>query len=52
MKFVQGLVQPKPLNEIKNALIAKFKKPKSESQCITELKEIKQKVAKPVWEFD
>jgi hypothetical protein len=25
---------------------------KSESQCITELKEIKQKVAEPVWEFD
>jgi hypothetical protein len=44
MKLVQGLAQPKPLNEIKNALIAEFKKPKSESQCITELKEIKQKV--------
>jgi hypothetical protein len=52
MKLVQGLAQPKPLNEIKNALIADFKKPKSESQCITELKEIKQKVAEPVWEFD
>jgi hypothetical protein len=52
MKLVQGLAQPKPLNEIKNALIAEFKKPKSESQCITELKEIKQKVAEPVWEFD
>jgi hypothetical protein len=33
-------------------LIAEFKKPKSESQCITELKEIKQKVVEPVWEFD
>jgi hypothetical protein len=52
MKLVQGLVQPKPLDEIKNALIAELKKPKSESQCITELKEIKQKVAEPVWEFD
>jgi hypothetical protein len=52
MKLVQGLAQPKPLNQIKNALIAEFKKPKSESQCITELKEIKQKVAEPVWEFD
>jgi hypothetical protein len=52
MKLVQGLVQPKPLNEIKNVLIAEFKKPKSESQCITELKEIKKKVAEPVWEFD
>ena len=52
MKLVQGLAQPKPLNEIENALIADFKKPKSESQCITELKEIKQKVAELVWEFD
>jgi hypothetical protein len=52
MKLVQGLAQPKPLNEIKNALITEFKKTKSESQCITELKEIKQKVVKPVWEFD
>ena len=34
MKFVQGLTQPKPLGEIKNALIVEFKKPKSESQCI------------------
>jgi hypothetical protein len=52
MKLVQGLAQPKPLNEIKNVLIAEFKKPNSESQCITKLKEIKQKVAEPVWEFD
>ena len=48
MKLVQGLAQPKPLNEIKNALTAEFKKPKSESQCITELKEIKQKIVGPV----
>jgi hypothetical protein len=40
------------LKQIKTALIAEFKKPKSESQCITELKEIKQKVVEPVWEFD
>jgi hypothetical protein len=52
MKLVQGLAQPKPLNKIKNALIAEFKKPKSESQCIIELKEIKQNVAEPVWEFN
>ena len=52
MKLFQGLAQPKPLNEIKNALIVEFKKPKSESQCIIELKEIKQRVAEPVWEFD
>jgi hypothetical protein len=52
MKFIQGVFQPKPLNEIKTTLIAEFKKLKSESQCMTELKEIKQKVAEPVWEFD
>jgi hypothetical protein len=51
MKLVQGLAHPKPPNQIKNALIKKFKKPKLESQCIIELKEIKQKVAEPVWEF-
>jgi hypothetical protein len=38
MKLVQGLAQPKPLKKIKNVLISDFKKPKSESQCITELK--------------
>jgi hypothetical protein len=52
MKLVQGIAHPKTLNSIKNALIADFKKPKLESQCITELKEIKQKVPKPIWEFD
>jgi hypothetical protein len=41
MKFFQGVAQPKPLNVIKTTLIVEFKKPKSESQCITELKEIK-----------
>jgi hypothetical protein len=51
MKLFQGLVQPNPLNKIKNVLIVEFNKPKSESQCITELKDIKQKVAEPVWEF-
>jgi hypothetical protein len=44
MKFVIGSIQPKPWNDIKTALNAKFNKPKSESQCITELKEIKKKV--------
>jgi hypothetical protein len=52
MKLVQGLAQPKTLNEIKNVLTTEFKKPKSESQCITDLKEIKQKVVEPIWEFD
>jgi hypothetical protein len=52
MKLVQGLAQAKPLNEIKNELVAEFKKPKSELQCIIELKEIKQKVAEPIWNFN
>jgi hypothetical protein len=52
MKLIQGLSQPQPLNEMKNVLIEEFKKPKSESQFIIELKEIKQKVVKIVWEFD
>jgi hypothetical protein len=33
-------------------IIAEFKHPNSKSQCITELKEIKQKVIEPIWEFD
>jgi hypothetical protein len=48
MKFVQGFVQPKPLNDINTMLITEFKKPKLESKFIKELKEIKKKVAKPV----
>jgi hypothetical protein len=52
MKLVQGLAQPKPLNEIKKTLIKEFNKPNSESQCITKLKDIKQKVDEPIWEFD
>jgi hypothetical protein len=52
MKFASGLGQPKPLNEIKTTLSEEFKKPELESQCITELKEIKKKVTEPIWEFD
>jgi len=52
MKIFQGVAHPKLLNIIKTALIAEFKKPKLESQCITEMKEIKQRVIEPVWEFD
>ena len=33
-------------------MIIEFKKPKLESQCITETKEIKQKPNESVWEFD
>jgi hypothetical protein len=52
MKFVKGVAQLKLLNDIKTALSAEFKKPKLESQCIRELKEIKLRVVEPVWEFD
>jgi hypothetical protein len=52
MKLIQGLAQPKPLNEIKNVLNAEFKKPKSESQCVIEMKEIKHKATELVWEFN
>jgi hypothetical protein len=38
MNCFKGVAQPKPLNEIKNGLSGEFKKPKSESQCITKLK--------------
>jgi hypothetical protein len=50
MKYSNG--QVRTLLEVKVAMIAEFKKPKSESQCITELKEIKQKPNESVWEFD
>ena len=41
MKYSNG--QVRTLLEVKAAMIVEFKKPKSKSQCITELKEIKQK---------
>ena len=40
------------LVQVRVALISEFKKSKSESQCITELKEIKQKPTETVCEFD
>ena len=40
------------LADIKEAMIKEFKKPKSESQCITELKEIQQRRGETVWDFD
>jgi hypothetical protein len=41
MKFASGHRQPKLLNDIKTSLSAEFKKPKLESWCIAELKNIK-----------
>ena len=44
--------QPKTIQEIKDELKKEFKKPKSESQCIIELKEIKQMPHESLWDFD
>ena len=40
------------LEEIRAAMIFEFRKPKYESQCITEIKEIKQALVESVWDFD
>ena len=50
MKYYDG--QARTLVEVKDALTAEFKKAKSKSQCITELKEINQKSTEMVWEFN
>ena len=44
--------QSHTLDDIKASIIKEFKKPKSESQCITELKEIQQRRGESVWDFD
>jgi hypothetical protein len=44
--------QARTLAEIRQALLKEFKKPKSESQYITELKEIKQVQTESVWDYD
>lgn len=40
------------LAEINTTLILEFKKPKSQSQCITKLKEIKKNPNESMWDFD
>jgi hypothetical protein len=40
------------LTKIQQALLKEFKKPKFESQYITELKEIKQVRTESVWDYD
>ena len=42
----------KNLDEIRAEMICELRKPKSESQCITKIKEIKKELAELVWEFD
>jgi hypothetical protein len=44
--------QARTLAEIRQALLKEFKKPKSESQYITEMKEIKQVQTELVWDFN
>ena len=54
MKFYivpPGTLQ-KTLDEIRATMISEFRKPKSESQCITEIKEIKQALVELVWDFE
>ena len=54
MKFVQVLIgnPQNSLEKINIGMIEEFQKPKSESQYITELKEIKQFPYELVWDFD
>ena len=40
------------LEEIRRTMISEFRKPQSESQCITEIKEIKQDLEETVGDFD
>ena len=40
------------LEEIWPAMISEFRKPKSESQCITDIKEIKQSLDESIWDFN
>jgi hypothetical protein len=44
--------QTRTLADIRKALLKEFQKSKSESQCITEMKEIKQLSNESVWDFD
>ena len=50
MKYTSA--QIKTLVQVKTTMIKEFKKTKSESQCITELKDIKQLPSESVWDFD
>ena len=54
MKFsmVPTSIPHKTLDHIEKGLIYEFRKPKSMSQCITKLKEIKQFPTESVWDFD
>jgi hypothetical protein len=52
---VQGTAlagQARSLTKIKRDLLREFQKPKSKSQCITEIKEIKQQGGETIWDYD
>ena len=40
------------LEEIRHAMISKFINPQFDSQCIIEIKEIKQALEETIWDFD
>jgi hypothetical protein len=40
------------LTKIKRDLLREFQKPKLESQCITEIKEVKKQVGEIMWDYD
>jgi hypothetical protein len=44
--------QARSLLDIKRDLLREFQKPKSESQCIMEVKEIKQLAGETMWDYD
>jgi len=44
--------RPRSLAKIKNDILKEFKKPKSKSQCITKIKEIKQKEGEVIWDYE
>ena len=54
MKFYVAPVETpqNTLKDIRAAMIFEFRKPKSNSECITEIKEIKQAPMELVWYFD
>ena len=54
MKLIQVRTRTlaKTLDEVEKGIIEEFRKPKSEAQYISELKEIKQFPNETVWDFD
>ena len=50
--YIKYTTIPRTLIQVKTAMIKYFKKPKSKSQCITELKDMKQLPTDSVWDFD